>query len=122
MPGAAVDGNDVLAVYEATRNAAARARGGGGPTLVECVTMRVRGHSEADKFSYVPKPLLDEWAARDPIALFVARLRAEGLLPEDIDEAMRTRIAREIEDALAWAEASPEPDPGSVTDGVYAEP
>jgi pyruvate dehydrogenase E1 component alpha subunit len=83
--------------------------------------MRVRGHSEADKFAYVPKPLLDEWAARDPIALFVARLQAEGLLPPDVDEAMRARIAREIDDALAWAEASPEPDPGSVADGVYAE-
>ena len=67
--GVSVDGNDVLAVYEATRNAVAHAREGHGPTLIECRTMRVRGHSEADKYSYVPAPLLDEWRARDPILL-----------------------------------------------------
>ena len=121
IAGTAVDGNDVLAVYEAARQAAARARRGEGPTLIECRTMRVRGHSEADKFDYVPKELLAEWAARDPIALFEKRLRAEAVMTEDADTAMQARIAEEIEEGLAWAEASPDPAPESVTDGVYAE-
>ncbi len=121
IAGATVDGNDVLAVYGVAREAVVRAREGGGPTLIECRTMRVRGHSEADKYSYVPKTLLDEWAARDPIALFERRLRAEGHLTPDTDRAMQERIVTEIEEGLAWAEASPEPAPESVADGVYAE-
>lgn len=120
IPGVAVDGNDVLAVYEAAADAVARARGDGGPTLIECRTLRVRGHSEADKFSYVPKALLDEWTARDPIPHFERRLRTAGVLTDEFDEAMRARIAGEVEDGLAWAEASPEPDPRTVADGVYA--
>jgi TPP-dependent pyruvate/acetoin dehydrogenase alpha subunit len=121
IPGVAVDGNDVLAVHAAAREAVARARRGEGPTLVECRTMRVRGHSEADRFSYVPTALLEEWAARDPIALFERRLREAGCLGPEADRAMRERIAREVEEGLAWAEASPEPAPGSVGDGVYAD-
>ena len=121
IAGTAVDGNDVLAVYEAARQAAARARRGEGPTLIECLTMRVRGHSEADKFGYVPKELLDEWAGRDPIALFEKRLRADAVMTDEADSAMQARIAAEIEEGLAWAEASPDPAPESVTDGVYAE-
>ncbi|HEV2283607.1 MAG TPA: thiamine pyrophosphate-dependent dehydrogenase E1 component subunit alpha [bacterium] len=121
IPGVAVDGNDVLAVHEAAAAAVARARDGAGPTLIECRTLRVRGHSEADKFSYVPKALLEEWAARDPIAAFEERLRAWGVLGAEIDETMQVRTAQEVEDGLAWAEASPEPDPAAVADGVYAE-
>jgi len=121
IPGVAVDGNDVLAVYGAAKDAVDRARDGGGPTLIECRTMRVRGHSEADKSSYVPKALLDEWAGRDPIALFEQRLRGAGVLGDDADAAMQARIAQEVEDGLAWAEASPEPDPAAVAYGVYAE-
>jgi len=121
IPGVAVDGNDVLAVYDASAEAVQRARDGAGPTLIECRTLRVRGHSEADKFSYVPKALLDEWAARDPIARFERQLRASGVLRDENDEVMRTRIAQDVEDGLAWAEASPEPDPATVAHGVYAE-
>jgi len=121
IPAVAVDGNDVLAVYAATRDAVARARGGDGPTLIECETMRMRGHSEADRFSYVPPALLEAWAARDPVAQFERRLREEGILSRDADEAMRSRIAQEIEDGLAWAEASPEPSPATVAADVFAE-
>ncbi len=121
IAGVAVDGNDVLAVFAAAREAVQRARSGGGPTLIECRTMRVRGHSEGDKVFYVPKALLEEWAARDPIALFERRLRDEGHLPSGADRAMQERIAQEIEEGLAWAEASPEPAPESVTEGVCAE-
>jgi TPP-dependent pyruvate/acetoin dehydrogenase alpha subunit len=121
IPGIAVDGNDIIAVFAAARDAVARARAGEGPTLIECTTMRMRGHSEADRYTYVPKALLDEWAARDPIALFERRLRAEGALSPEADRAMQDRIAQEIEEGLAWAEASPEPAPESFTEGVYAE-
>lgn len=121
IAGVAVDGNDLLAVYGAAKEAVDRAREGGGPTLIECRTMRVRGHSEADKSSYVPKALLDEWAGRDPIVLFEQRLRGDGVLSAEADEAMRARIARDVEDGLAWAETSPEPDPRTVAEGVYAE-
>ena len=120
IPGVAVDGNDVLAVFAAAREAVARARGGDGPTLIECRTMRVRGHSEADKSFYVPPELLQEWAARDPIALFERHLCAGGQLSAEEDRAMNERIGREVEEGLAWAEASPEPSPESVSDGVYA--
>ncbi len=122
IPGVAVDGNDALAVFAAAREAVSRARRGEGPTLIECRTMRIRGHSEGDKFSYVPKALLDEWAARDPIVLFERRLRSDGVLTPEADGAMQDRISREIEEGLDWAEASPEPAPESVTEGVYAEP
>ncbi len=121
IPGVSVDGNDVLAVFAAAREAVTRARRGDGPTLIECRTMRVRGHSEADKSFYVPQELLQEWAARDPIALFERRLREEGHLSSEVDLPMLERIGREVEEGLAWAEASPEPAPESVSEGVYAE-
>jgi pyruvate dehydrogenase E1 component alpha subunit len=121
IPGVSVDGNDALAVFEAAREAVTRARRGAGPTLIECLTMRVRGHSEADRYAYVPQALLDEWKARDPIALLERRLRDDGVLTPDADRQMQDQIAREIEEALAWAEASPDPAPESVAEGVYAE-
>jgi TPP-dependent pyruvate/acetoin dehydrogenase alpha subunit len=122
IPGTAVDGNDVLAVYAAARESVDRARRGEGPALIECRTMRVRGHSEADRYAYVPKALLEEWTARDPIVLFERRLRETGVLSPDADLAMRQRVAGEVEEGLAWAEASPEPDPAAVADGVFAGP
>ncbi len=120
IPGVAVDGNDALAVFAAAREAVARARRGEGPTLIECRTMRIRGHSEADKSSYVPQALLDEWAARDPIVLFERRLRGDGVLTPEVDRQMQDRISKEVEEGTIWAEESPEPAPETVTEGVYA--
>src|SRR5204863_6754848 len=74
MPGEIVDGNDVAAVYEAARRAIQRARGGEGPTFIECKTMRMHGHSEHDSAKYVPRELLEEWNKKDPI------LKAEQML------------------------------------------
>ncbi|MGQ0569080.1 MAG: thiamine pyrophosphate-dependent dehydrogenase E1 component subunit alpha [Armatimonadota bacterium] len=122
IPGVVVDGNDILTVFAAAQEAVARARRGEGPTLIECRTMRMRGHSEADRYGYVPKALLEEWADRDPIALFEHSLRDDGVLTSEADRMMQERIAQEIEEGLAWAEASPEPDPASVADGVFADP
>ena len=74
IPAEIVDGNDVLAVYEATRRALEHARSGQGPYFLECKTMRMRGHAEHDDMRYVPKALLDEWESKDAIARYRARL------------------------------------------------
>jgi len=120
IPGATVDGTDVLAVHLAAREAIARARRGEGPTLLECKTMRMRGHSEHDDASYVPRELLEAWRAKDPIRRFEAWLRQEQLLDEAGQKQMGQRLAQEIEDAVAWAEASPFPEGKDVEQGVYS--
>ena len=121
IPGVTVDGNDVVAVYEAARNAVAGARRGEGPSLIECKTMRIRGHSEHDDASYVPKALLDVWRAKDPIRQYEARLREWGFLDETAEAEMTRRITHDLETAVAWAEASPYPDAADVEQGVYSE-
>jgi pyruvate dehydrogenase E1 component alpha subunit len=121
MASCSVDGNDVLAVYDAARRAVDRARGGDGPSFLECRTMRIRGHSEADDASYVPKALLDEWRPRDPVARFEAHLVATRVLSAEQAEAMRAQALADVEAAQAWAEASPPPDPSELERGVYCE-
>jgi len=120
MPGVIVDGNDFVAVYRAAREAVERARAGGGPTFIECKTMRMRGHAIHDNMAYVPKELLAEWEARDPIARIEEVLRARGLLNDATLAALLARIEAELDEAQAFAEASPYPDPATLTDGVYA--
>lgn len=120
MPGISVDGNDVLAVRAAVALAAARARTGEGPSLVEGKTMRMRGHAEHDDASYVPPALLEEWRARDPIDRFVAYLRDQKVLDDASAKAIDDRIAMEIEEAVLFAESSPLPDAKDLLDGVYA--
>ncbi|HSB78065.1 MAG TPA: thiamine pyrophosphate-dependent enzyme [Candidatus Methylomirabilis sp.] len=120
IPGVIVDGNDVLEVYAAAREAVARARRGEGPSLIECKTMRMRGHSEHDDASYVPRELLEEWRAKDPIQCFEARLREWGVLDPETETQIGKRIADELEAAVAWAEASPFPDGKEVAAGVYS--
>jgi TPP-dependent pyruvate/acetoin dehydrogenase alpha subunit len=120
IAGVTVDGNDVSAVYNAARDAASRARQGGGPSLIECKTMRIRGHSEHDDASYVPKAMLDAWRAKDPIRRFEARLREWGFLDDAAEAEMARRIAHELEAAITWAEASPFPDAKDVEQGVYS--
>ena len=120
IPGVGVDGNDVLAVYKAAREAIGRARSGQGPTLIECRTMRMRGHSEHDDASYVPRELLEEWRKRDPIQLFEAHLRQGGVLDDAGEAAVTRRIASELQAAVAWAETSPFPEGKDVEQGVYS--
>jgi pyruvate dehydrogenase E1 component alpha subunit len=116
IPGETVDGNEVLAVHAAVREAAARARRGEGPTLVEAVTYRYRGHSKSDRQAYRTRDEVKEWQAQDPIPRFA---RVMGLGKEEL-EALRADAAREIEAAVALAEASPDPDPAALLEGVYA--
>jgi pyruvate dehydrogenase E1 component alpha subunit len=120
MPGVTVDGNDVLAVRRTVLEAASRAREGGGPTLVEGKTMRMRGHAEHDDASYVPPALLEEWRKRDPIERFETYLRSEQVLDAAAAAEIEARVRREIEEAVAFAESSPFPDGTDLTTGVYA--
>ncbi len=120
MPGVVVDGNDFFAVHEAASAAVARARDGCGPTLIECKTMRMRGHAIHDNMAYVPKELIEEWSARDPLIRFEQCLRERGLLDDKTLADLQERIEGEIDDALQYAENSPYPDGSAVRDGVYA--
>ncbi|HMQ33703.1 MAG TPA: thiamine pyrophosphate-dependent dehydrogenase E1 component subunit alpha [Chloroflexaceae bacterium] len=121
MPGVVVDGTDFGAVYAAASEAVARARAGGGPTLIECKLMRMRGHAIHDNMAYVPKELLDEWARRDPLDRLEAHMRERGLLDDKGLAALLARVEAELDEALAFAEAAPYPDGAEVTRGVYAE-
>lgn len=122
IPGVRVDGNDVLAVYQAARNAVADARAGLGPALIECVTMRMRGHSEHDSADYVPRGMLEEWGRRDPIERLEEWLVANDYMNEDKKAELCGRIETEIDDAVAWADEQPLPHPEDVATGVYASP
>ena len=107
FPGISVDGNDVLSVVTAVQSAAAHARQGGGPTLLEMKTFRRRGHEEASGVKYVPQALMEEWAAKDPVELYAARMiENEVVTPREI-EAMRGEISREIKAASEYALAQP---------------
>jgi TPP-dependent pyruvate/acetoin dehydrogenase alpha subunit len=115
FPGVSVDGNDVEAVFEATRVARERAIAGGGPTLIEAVTMRMHGHGAHDDMKYVPKALVEEWRKKDPIDRQSARVAQLGV---DVD-ALREEVRAEVEDATAVALAGPMPDPATATDRVF---
>ena len=119
MPGVVCDGNDLLAVYRAVREAAGRARGGGGPTLLEFKTFRMRGHEEASGTAYVPPALTEEWARRDPILRFEEFLDRAGLVPAPVRARMRTSLKLEI-DALV-DEALTASDPDSTPEGELAD-
>ncbi len=121
MPGVVVDGNDFFAVHEATCAAVERARRGEGPSLLECKTMRMRGHAIHDNMSYVPKELLAEWERRDPLLLFENRLREMNLLDDAKQNELLARVARDLDAAQAFAESAPLPDPNKLTQGIYAE-
>jgi TPP-dependent pyruvate/acetoin dehydrogenase alpha subunit len=114
--GVTVDGNDAEAMFEATRAARERAIAGGGPTLIEAVTMRMHGHAAHDDMKYVPKEQVELWRKRDPIDRQDHRLRELGV---DVD-AIRTAVTAEIDAATEQALASSMPDPQDATDGVFA--
>ena len=120
--GVVVDGTDVLAVYRESRRAIEKARQGGGPTLLECLTLRMEGHAVHDDASYVPQELLDEWEAKDPIERFRGWLRENAELDEDEDDRIRSDVKRLLEEAVERAESSPWPEPESALEGVFAEP
>lgn len=121
MPGITVDGNDVIAVYEATREAVELARNGSGPSLIECKTFRMTGHSAHDDARYVPKELFKQWGKKDPILRWEKRLVQDKVMSEDEVREMTTRIIQEVDEALILAESDPLPDPKETLEGVYAD-
>ncbi|MGI8842335.1 MAG: thiamine pyrophosphate-dependent dehydrogenase E1 component subunit alpha [Gemmatimonadaceae bacterium] len=123
IPGERADGNDVLAVYDVTREAVDRARSGGGVTLIELMTYRRKGHAEHDNQSYVPEGEIDRWAAaNDPLDRYLAVLRNEMSVTDDELAAMDERIRRELDVATDLAEQSPMPDAEDALTGIYADP
>ena len=116
MPGVTLDGNDLLAVYEAVYMAAEHARAGQGPTLIESVTYRWRGHSKSDRQAYRTRNEVKQWQERDPIPHFAQLL---GLNDAELETARQEASSR-IEAAVAFAESSPEPDVSTISEGVYA--
>jgi pyruvate dehydrogenase E1 component alpha subunit len=121
MPGIQVDGMDVLAVYRVAKEAVARARAGEGPTLIEALTYRFRGHSLADPDELRPKEEKDFWNARDPIKKLASYLVTEGLMTEDELTALDREIQDLVDDAVEFAENSPEPDPNELHRYIFAE-
>lgn len=120
IPGTSVDGNDVVAVYEASREAVRRARSGGGPTLVEARTYRMKGHAEHDAQAYVPRDELNDWARRDPIARHAERLLASGAVRAEDLEAIDCSISEELDRDVAAAEKCPYPPADHALADVYA--
>jgi pyruvate dehydrogenase E1 component alpha subunit len=121
MPGVVVDGMDVMAVYEAAGEAIARARRGEGPTLLECKTYRFYDHVGVRGMGVVYRDDSEvvEWRARDPLPLFEARLAELGALSADEAAGVREAVLAEVMDAIAFAEASPFPEPDALLQDVY---
>ena len=120
MPGIVVDGNDLPAVAAAARAAVARAREGAGPSLLECKTYRLRGHSKSDRNLYRTKDEIDAWRERDPIARLEREALAQGRLAHADVAAIAKDAQVTLERALEFAKASPDPDPADLLRDVYA--
>src|SRR5690349_24432731 len=120
--GIVVDGTDVLAVYREAKRAIEKARSGGGPTLIECVTLRMEGHAVHDDAFYVPKEMFEEWAKADPIERFRTWLRDQVGMTDEEEDDINSSVKQLLNEALKRAEESPLPDPSELLDGVYASP
>ena len=121
--GVVVDGTDVLAVYREAKRAIEKAREGGGPTLIECLTLRMEGHAVHDDAFYVPKELFERWAERDPIERYrtlAARARRHDRRRGGRDHRRTSRSCSTTRSQRA--EESPLPDPATLLEGVYATP
>src|SRR5829696_7975503 len=118
--GVAINGNDVLAVYQATQGALARARSGEGPTLIECKTYRWHGHSEHDKAFYRTDEELAMWKSRDPLPTFTTYLEHMSVLTPEQEQEIDQRIKDTLDDAVRFAEDSPDPAPEEAVTDLYA--
>ncbi len=120
--GVVVEGTDVLAVHREAKRAIEKARSGGGPTLVECLTLRMEGHAVHDDAFYVPKPMFEEWAKADPLERFRGWLRDNANMTDEDEEEITSGVKKLLNDALKRAEDSPLPDVSTLTEGVFATP
>ena len=121
LPGEIVDGNDILAVWDAATRAIRRARDGGGPALIECKTFRMTGHSAHDDAGYVPPELFEYWEERDPINRYERFLIDRGVIDKSAIEDLQRRINQEIDEAIQIAEQDPFPEPEDCLKDVYYE-
>ena len=120
IPGEQVDGNDVFAVYDVARRAVDRARAGEGPTLVESLTYRMKGHAEHDGQTYVPKEELEEWRRKDPVERCAATLVASAAATAEELAAIDRSVAEDVDREVEAAEKSPMPSPEEALRNVYA--
>jgi pyruvate dehydrogenase E1 component alpha subunit len=121
IPGVAVDGNDVLEVFDASQKAVGRARNGAGPTLIECKTYRHKGHSRVDPAKYRPKEEVERWLAKDPIKRFKAALMQQKSLSQEEIQKIEKDVYVEIEEAAKFAMESPYPAPEEALEDVYEQ-
>lgn len=121
MPGVIVDGNDVIEVYRAAKEAVDRARNGGGPTLIECKTYRHKGHSRFDPAKYRPPDEVEEWMKKDPILRFKNTLIEEGVLTEKQADEIDRQITETVEEAAQFAVKSPYPQPEEALEDVFVK-
>jgi len=121
MPGVVVDGNDVVAVYKAAREAVERARNGAGPTLLECKTYRHKGHSRFDPAKYRPPKEVEEWMRRDPVSRFRRKLVQEGVLTEAEADEIDRQITGLVEEAAKFALESPYPELEEALEDVFVK-
>jgi TPP-dependent pyruvate/acetoin dehydrogenase alpha subunit len=120
IPGEKVDGTDVTAVYEATERAVTRARAGEGPSLIECVTMRMHGHAEHDPADYVPREMFEEWSKKDPLDIAAAQLQENGFATAEEVQEIRDEARKICIDARKKALSDPMPTPDREEERVYA--
>ncbi len=116
IKGLTIDGNDVIAVHKAVREAAERARKGNGPTLIEAITYRYKGHSKSDRQLYRTREEVKKWMEKDPIKRFAKLLDVDNKTIKEIEE----KAKEEIQKAIVFAEQSPEPEISSIMEGIYA--
>jgi TPP-dependent pyruvate/acetoin dehydrogenase alpha subunit len=120
MPGLVVDGNNVLAVYEASLEAVKRARMGEGPTLIECKTYRWRTHFEGEPDTYRPPEEVEAWMRREPIAPYRRHLIEQGIISASEADALEQRVIAQVEEAVEFARNSPFPAPESALEDLWA--
>jgi pyruvate dehydrogenase E1 component alpha subunit len=122
MPGVQVDGQDVVAIYEATREAVARARRGEGPSLIEAVTYRIGGHSSTSpEFEFMDLEKMDAFKRRDPLALLRTRMLDQRVATGAQLDAIEREAARASDEAIAFAKSEPFPDPSEATRGLFVD-
>lgn len=121
IKGVTVDGNDVLEVYRTTRQCVEEARAGHGPIMIDCKTMRMKGHAEHDDASYVPKEMLEEWRKKDPIDRYENYLVRNEIMSQREKKEVAARIEKELDEAVAFAEASPFPEGHEAAGRVFKD-
>ncbi len=119
--GVVADGNDVVAVYQAIKPAVDKARSGGGPTLIECKSMRMSGHGTHDPANYIPQEEKDFWKQKDPIIRMRERLEKLGVWDEAKEKVLKDEIHKELQEAIVWASAQPLPKAEELLNGVFSD-